>query len=415
MRDTELYWHLLGLVQPWTVARVELSVEKRRVDVWVEHPVGISWKCPKCAHQGSLHDHSEERSWRHLDSCQFLTYLHARTPRIKCPEHGALQVGVPWAEPNSRFTLLFERLAVELLLQTHVQGAAEILRVSWAEAMHLMQRAVDRGRKKEEGVPLPKRLGIDEKHTPCGVLTLVNNVDKRRVHQVLAGAKKLPLQEYLESYPEEQREAVEAVAMDMSDTFYGAVAATIPDSADKIVYDRFHVMKMVTKAVNQVRLDEHSYLVRKQDYRLKGTRYLWGYSQENVPQGQRERLEQLKADKLDTARAWALKEFLRTLWDCTTRSEALAVWRKWHGWALRSRLEPMKELARRLGARLSNILTFVEHRITNALSEGLNNAISTLIRRAYGFRNLKNQITTIYFYQGGLDLFPQIASHGEVG
>jgi transposase len=416
MQDTtELYWHLLGLTQPWKVSRVELSAEKQQVDVFVKHPVAIPWKCPQCPYQNSVYDHAEERTWRHLDSCHFQTLLHAKIPRIKCPEHGVLQVSVPWAEPRSRFTLLFERLTIEVLRQSTVQGASEILRQSWAETMLLMQRAVARGRKREEGRPLPETLGIDEKHTTCGVLTLVNDVDGRRVLQVIVEAKKEPLQQYLGSYPEAQRKAVKAVAIDMSDTFYGAVAATIPDSADKIVYDRFHVMQLVGKAVNEVRKQEHSYLLRKQDDRLKGTRYLFCYSDENLPEDQRERLEQLKADKLATGRAWALKEFLRTLWSCTTRSAALQAWKKWSGWAKRSRLEPMQDVARRLGARLYNILTFVEHRVTNAISEGLNSAISTLLRRAYGYRNLQNQITAIYFYQGKLDLMPELATHAKVG
>jgi len=95
MRDTELYFHLLGLVTPWTVCQVELSIEKMRVDVQVEHPGGIQWPCPQCTYRGTVYDHSEERTWRHLDSCQFLTYLHAQVPRIKCPRHGVLQVAVP--------------------------------------------------------------------------------------------------------------------------------------------------------------------------------------------------------------------------------------------------------------------------------------------------------------------------------
>ena len=67
MRDTELYFHLLGLVKPWSVESIELSVEKLRVDVKVEHPTGYVWQCPQCAHQGALYDHSDERTWRHLD------------------------------------------------------------------------------------------------------------------------------------------------------------------------------------------------------------------------------------------------------------------------------------------------------------------------------------------------------------
>lgn len=415
MRDTELYFHLLGLVKPWTVGTVELSVPNRRVDVAVEHPVGLLWRCPQCTFEGSLYDHSDERTWRHLDSCQFLTYLRARIPRIKCKAHGVLQVSVPWAEPHSRFTLLFERLAVEILLQSTVQGAAQILGLSWFEVMHLMERAVARGQKKESAAQLPKTIGIDEKYTPCGVLTLVNDLDTPRVAKVLVGVKKEPLKEYLGSFPEPQRESVRAVALDMCDTFYAAIAEVIPESWNKIVYDRFHVMQHVSKAVEKVRKQEHAYLLRTSDQRLTGTRFLWSYSDENLPEHRREQLEKLKADKLVTGRAWALKEFLRTLWNCPSRSTAMEVWNKWYCWAQRSRLEPMKDVARRLRARLYNILTFARHRITNAASEGLNSAISTLIRRAYGYRNLQNQITAIYFYHGGLNLLPEPVTHGELG
>lgn len=85
MRDVELYKQLVGLVAPWTVGRVQLSVESERVDIWVEHAPEERWPCPECATSLSIYDHSEERKWRHLDSCQFKTFLHARPRRIKCP------------------------------------------------------------------------------------------------------------------------------------------------------------------------------------------------------------------------------------------------------------------------------------------------------------------------------------------
>lgn len=415
MRDTELYWHLLGLVAPWTVADVTLSIQKQRVDVWVQHGAGLTWSCPKCSHTGSLYDHSDERTWRHLDSCMFLTYLHARIPRVQCPEHGVLQVRVPWAEPHSRFTLLFERLAVEVLRHSHVKGAAQILRLSWDEVMHLMERAVARGQARETPKELPHQLGVDEKHTSCGVLTLVNDLSKRRLFHVLPGKKKEPLKEYFLSFSEEQREQVCAVALDMCDTFYAAVAATIPEAAQKIVYDRFHVMQHVTKAVNQVRKQESAQLLRRGDDRLQGSRFLWLYSEQNVPTEHKPWLERLKADKLQTGRAWALKELLRTLWQCNDRAQALAVFSRWYAWARRSRLEPMKALALQLRSRLSNILTYLEHRLTNAVSEGLNGALSTLIRRAYGYRNLRNLTTVLYFYLGGLCMDPSLPAHANPG
>ena len=145
MQDTALYQYLLGLQSPWTVSRVNLDVTGQRVDVWAEHPEDGAWACPHCAKTLPLYDHAEERTWRHLDSCQFQTYLHARIPRVKCAEHGVAQVLVPWAEPRSRFTLLFERLAIDVLGQCDVTGATKILRVSWDEAWGIMARAVREG------------------------------------------------------------------------------------------------------------------------------------------------------------------------------------------------------------------------------------------------------------------------------
>ena len=121
MRDTELYRHVLGLTPPWTVSKVELSVEKHQVDVWAEHRANASFACPDCGTVSGLHDHAEERGWRHLDTCQFATLLHARVPRVKCPTHGVRQVVVSWAE---RFTLLFERFAIDVLKETDVAGGS---------------------------------------------------------------------------------------------------------------------------------------------------------------------------------------------------------------------------------------------------------------------------------------------------
>ena len=162
MQDRELYRHLLGIEKPWSVARVELTVKEQRVDVFVEHKPGDEFTSPECGKKLGVCDHAEERTWRHLDSCQFATMLRARIPRVKCREHGVRPANVPWAEPRSRFTLLFERFAIGVLLETDVAGATKILGISWDEAHHLMQRAVASGRsRKLRG--LARRIGIDEK------------------------------------------------------------------------------------------------------------------------------------------------------------------------------------------------------------------------------------------------------------
>ena len=124
MHERELYEQLLGLSAPWFVADVKLDTEAQQVDVFVEHAGGTSFCCPECGKSCPVYDHTAERQWRHLDTMQFKTMLHAKPPRVECQEHGIKQASLPWAGKNSRFTLLFERLAIDVLLATQtVKGA----------------------------------------------------------------------------------------------------------------------------------------------------------------------------------------------------------------------------------------------------------------------------------------------------
>ncbi len=201
MRVVELYQQLLALVAPWTVGRVELSAEGERVDIWAAHAAEVRWPCPECGTLLPLYDHLEEREWRHLDSCQFKTFLHARPPRIRCPTHGTRQVRLPWAEARSRFTLLFERLAIDVLKETTVRGATRILRISWDEAWHLIERAVERGlRAKDKRVPGP--LGVDEKAISkwARYITLVCDLDAATIEYVAEARRMESLDGYFLSF-----------------------------------------------------------------------------------------------------------------------------------------------------------------------------------------------------------------------
>ena len=135
--------------------------------MWVGHPRGTRFGCPECDLALPTYDHTDEREWRHLDTCQFFTYVHARPPRVDCPAHGVHQVRLPWAEPMSRFTTLFERLAIDVLKECDVLGACRLLRCSWDEGWHLMQRAVTRGLLRRP-TPAPAIIGVDEKSAGRG-------------------------------------------------------------------------------------------------------------------------------------------------------------------------------------------------------------------------------------------------------
>ena len=407
MRDTELYRHLLGVESPWAVSRVNLDVKAQRVDVWVEHSRGVHWPCPMCQTMLPVYDHAPERSWRHLDSCQFMTYLKTCPPRVKCSEHGVKQVRLPWADPQSRFTALFERLAIDVLRETDVAGASRILRITWDEAWHIMERAVERGLSKKEQRVVP-HIGFDEKAIAKGhdYFTIVCNLDEGTVEWIGDGRKRDTAEKYFISLSPEQLAGIEAIAMDMWQPFYDAALAYVPNAEEKIVFDRFHIMQHMGKAVDTVRKQEHRALLAEGDETLTKTKYMWLYSYENLPDKYLDLFKALRTADLKTSRAWAIKESLRHLWDYKRLGWAEHHWKRWFFWATHSRLKPVIEAARTIERHLPNVMTFFTHRITNAASEALNSKIETIKKMARGYRNRSNFKTAIYFRCAGLDMYP---------
>ena len=408
MRDTKLYESLLGLEKPWSVARVELDVELGRVDVWVEHPRGLKWPCPECGERLACRDHARERKWRHLDSCQFQTYLHARIPRVDCPVHGVRQTEVPWALARSRFTALMEAWIINVLLQcATVQGACRLLGLSWDEVWGVLQRAVLRGKERKQVLIVP-RYGVDEKSFRKGqsYMTVVCDVDRGTVEHVGDARTTESLETFWDSLTTEQREGIETIAMDMWQGYVTATVNKIPGARTKIVFDHFHIMRYVVDAVDKVRRQEHKALLKRGDETLKGTRQMWLYSRENLPGSYLPTLQEVQQLNLEVSQAWALKESLRKMWDYLSVHWARNFFNDWYAQVMASKLKPIQEVAKLLKRNLDNILTYCEHRVTNSMAEGINSKIMAIKRRVGGFRNAEHFKTAIYFYCGGLDLDP---------
>lgn len=422
MRDTDLYRQLLGLEPPWTVERVDLDVKGHRVDVYAAHERPATWPCPVCAKACGLHDHDAERVWRHLDSCGFGTYLRARVPRVDCTEHGVRQVRVPWAEPKSRFTALFERFAIAVLLETSIAGATEILGISWDEAHHIMKRAVARGLARRPHT-VPRQLGVDEKAIAKGqrYVTMVCDLEHGHVVELAEDRTKQSVLTCLGRFSLDELAGVESIAMDMWEPYTQIFRVLVDDADDKIVYDRFHIVKHMNEAVDQVRRKENKALRADGDDRLVGSKHLWLYSAEAFPHERYEldtrlAFAELKSSNLKTARAWALKEMLRGLWKQRSRAAGERWYRRWYSWAVRARLAPVKKVAAMVKRHLPNVLTYFKHRITNAGSEALNSVVQMLKKRAFGYRSFENFRTVVLFRCGGLDLYPlALSGHPKSG
>lgn len=407
MQDTELYRYLLGLESPWEVKRVELSVTDQRVDAWAVHPKSVRFACPECDQELPVYDHAEERSWRHLDSCQFLTFLHARIPRVNCTEHGVRNVAVPWAEPHSRFTMLFERLAIDVLKECDVEGACRIMRISWDEGWRLMERAVARGLLRRP-VTAPRHVGVDEKAAGRGqdYITVVSDIDTGTVRFIADERKQASLDAYFDTLASEELARIEAVAMDMWEPYANSVRAHLDDADNKIVFDRYHIMSHIGKAVDTVRKSENRRLRAEGNDALVGTKYLFLYSVENLPERHAERFAALRNTDLKTSRAWAIKEDFRWLWDYVSRAWAEKHWKRWYYWATHSQLEPIVKVAKMIKRHHDGVMAFFDHRLTSATAEGINSRIQAIRVQARGYRNREHFKTAIYFHLGGLDLYP---------
>ncbi|MDC8449190.1 MAG: transposase [Nitrospira sp.] len=185
-----------------------------------------------------------------------------------------------------------------------------------------------------------------------------------------------------------------------------ATRAQVPHADKKIVFDRFHVMGHVGKAVDTVRKQEPRALRASGDETLKGRTYLWLYSREHVPERRRDEFAALMRQELKVGRAWALKEALRRLWPSVYPASGWKCWKRWYFWALHRRLESMRKAAETIRRPIANLVTYYQHPVTNATREGLNSQIQKIKSMACGFRNIEHFKPAIYFHWGGLDLSP---------
>jgi len=407
--DNELQKHyamLLGIGSPWEVKTVELKLQEKKVEIELGWQWGSDAKCPECGRACSIHDSAPERTWRHLDTMQVTTLIRARTPRAECPEHGVKTMQVPWAAPQGRFTLLFERFAVDVLLAcASVKQACELLGIGWDAAHEIMKRAVERGLERRQMDQL-KHLGMDEKSFKRGhsYITLLTDLEASRVLEVVEERTIEAADQLWDTLTPEQKAAVEAVAVDMWEPFIQTIQKQVP--AADIVHDRFHVSKYLNESVDKVRRQEHKELLAEGDETLKGTRQLWLYNPQHFNQEQRDEFSGLKDQQLKVARAWAMKELFSKFWEYQEEGWARRFFKDWFGWVSRSQLKPMAEVARLLKRHLENLLTYLRHHITNAVTEGLNSKIQSIKSAARGFRNFQNYRTRILFFCGKLNLYP---------
>jgi transposase len=322
-------------------------------------------------------------------------------------EHGVRQLRVPWAEGQSRFTALFEAVAIRFLRETTLSGLGELMGLSWDEAEGILKRAVARGQKRRDREPL-RFVGVDEtsfqkRHE---YVTVVADLERDRVVWVGDHRRQGTLETYWEGLTAEQRREVEEVVMDMWDPYIAATEARVPEGESKIVFDRYHVVQHLNRAVDQVRRQENRRLREADDERLKGTKYLWLKGRKRRTRKDLLAIRQLSRSGLKVGRAWAIKEAALKLWHYRSATWAAKYFRQWYYWATHSRLPAMIRVAKMMKKYIAGILAYLRHRHTNALTEALNAKIQEIKYRARGYRSRDNFRRAILFHCGDLEMNP---------
>lgn len=405
----QFYANLLGLDGNWTVQSVRQENEGRKVRVKVIYN-SDAYRCPECGLAAALHD-MRERTVRHLDSCEYQTYLDLKFPRVTCARCGTRAVTPPIAAANSRYTKAFENRIVELCQNTPVQKVAKDMRLHWHVVAGIKDRAFKRGYARQRRKPKTKvhNLAIDEvsfkKHHDY--VTVISDAERGNVMAVQHGRDAGALVSWFGSQKRFDFSELQSVSMDMAPPYIKAVRDVFPNSDELICYDRFHVAQLFTKAVDTIRRRESARLDRcRMENPLVRTRFEWlrNSGRTDNRTSKRRKFIPLTQTSLQTAKAWRLKERAAAMWDYSKEGAAEKSWKRLLWRLSHSRISELKKLFKTIKEHLRGILNAIKLRVSNALAEARNSCIQRVKHAACGYRNKERFCQEILFQFGGLDL-----------
>ena len=406
MNTTDIFAAALNLPAPWSISNIEFkpdSAGAMELHIELSFPRGSKFACPECETEATAYD-TTPRTWRHLNFFQYKTYIHADLPRVKCNEHGVKTINVPWAREGSGFTLLFEGWVVELAKHLPVATIAGMVDEHDTRLWRFIKHYVDEARTREDYSDVTA-IGIDETSKKGhNYITVVVDLNQRKVIYITNGKDSATVDRFVADFQKHKGIPfnIKVVTCDMSLGFKKGIDEHLINSST--VIDKFHVIKHINEAVDEVRREEVKQNAWYKEL-LNKTKYLWLKNDKHLTDNQRTRKESLLKKRLKTARAYAMRVTMQDIYELSIdRTEAESRLKKLCGWISRSRLEPMKQFGDLLKNHWQEILNYFDHRYTNAILEGMNSIIQNIKRRARGFRNDEYFKTMIYLECGKLDL-----------
>lgn len=408
MRVTKLARILIGIASLF-VTGVYLE------EVCVVLPVKPSWRLLRCSGCGRIcpgYDRSHEPvRWVHLGIGALRLILEYAPRRVACPDCGVRVELVPWARPGSRFTRPFEEMAAYLAQVTNKTEVARMMGISWRTVGNIVERVVAEklDPKRFDGL---RRIGVDEfsyrkRHN---YITTVVDHDTHRIVWAAEGKSAETLDAFFDELGEERAKEIEIVTIDMSAAFIKSIGDKVPGA--KIVYDLFHVLKLASEAVDEVRRAKVRQLNELDDPEeaaaTKKSRYALLKNPWDLSSKEWDKLAAIQKHNAPLYRAYLLKETLAAVFEEENRDDAERELGRWLAWASRSKLKPFVKAAKTVRKYKDGILAYVETKLTNGLVEGLNNKLRMIARRAFGFHSAGALIGMLFLCCGGVAVSPAL-------
>jgi transposase len=353
-----------------------------------------------------------QRTWRDLPVDGISVALHYSPREILCPTHGRLQEEIPWAASNARNTLRLECELMRLCKIMPQKEAAALLGVPASTVAGILHRVIARCREGHKIRGL-KNIGIDEISYKKGhrYLTIVYDLDRHHVVWVGEGKGRETIDRFFqEVLSAGQRARILTACCDMSKSYMGAISHHLPKAI--LILDRFHLMKALNEAVDEVRKEQWRTAEKAERKTLKGLRFILLKNKKNRTEEERQILAELERSNRRVFRACTLKDEISHFWEYTCMDSAEKFLKLWCKRALLSRIEPLRKFVSTLRnhweAAFASIIG-----ITNAVAEGINRLLRLAKNRASGFRSTSNFANIIYLIAGDLDLPAQIPAQNR--
>jgi transposase len=417
LTQKDLFAKALLIEKPWYIHEIQFDQQAGKLEIWIDFERGSTfyYEDQELSVKGEFKAYdTTQKTWRHLNFFQYQCYLHAWIPRVDVGDGKVRQVRVPWEGHTAGFTLLFEALILELVKVMPVHQVGQLMSTYDGKLWKMIKAYTSIARSQEDysGV---KVVGVDETAARRGhdYVTLFVDLEEKRTVFVTDGRDQQVVEEFVEDLVAHKgtSENITQVSCDMSPAFIRGVEDNLPHAA--IVFDRFHVTKVINEAVDTVRKAEVG-----QNPILRNSKYLFLKNRDHLTINQQKQLEdiQLSGLNLKTMKALSIREAFQQIYQAPTPELFDKLLRKWYFWATHSRIEPIKEAAYTIQRHWEGIVNWIDYKISNGILEGFNSIFQAAKNKARGYQRSDTIKAIIYLLTGKLDfskINPYYVTHSK--